>query len=352
MAINYPFFISDFSILVVEHTKMKLLILIKAVELLEIACVIDKTLNNVPCQNWREQTPHVHEFQNMPDDNYCRYEGGSTKPWCYTTDENVRVGYCSTCGEFDPWVRDSQQVGSINDDEEEPTTTVATGTGTTTTQFSTTQLVTTTTATTTTTTTESPRTRMVAEFDEVDEDGLTMVCVNGIEVYIPDDCVEVHPIVTIVNTANGGVNEALEGDVTHDIVGNVTLLIDNYSGSIYDVDSMTGTVARFDHRRMAIHDVGTGNSQINFGGYLATPDETIKFHLCPNHVSFEQRCYVEPPACLSQCWVSSGEDGACEPLEESMKVIHCHYTSITVEFDPCLFPEDFNKFTVGDMTTR
>ena len=206
-------------------------------------------------------------------------------------------------------------------------------------------------ATTTTTTTASPRTRMVAEFDEVDEDGLTMVCVNGIEVYMPEDCVEVHPIVTIANMANGGVDEALEGDVTHNTVGNVTLLIDNYSGSLYDVTSSTGVVTRFDHRRMIIHDHGTGNSQINFAGYMARPDETIKFHLCQNHVSFEQRCHQEPPECLSQCWVSNEEE-ECEPLEESMKVVHCHYTSITVEFDPCLFPENFNKFTVGDMTTR
>ena len=189
---------------------MRFLILVKTVELLEIACVIDKTIDNVPCQNWRTQTPHVHEFQNMPGNNHCRYEGGATRPWCYTTDANIRVGYCSTCGGFDPWASDSLVVRAISDESDEPTTTVETGTATTTT--TTTTKATTTMATTTTTTTASPRTRMVAEFDEVDEDGLTMVCVNGIEVYMPGDCVEVHPIVTIANMANGGVDEALEGD--------------------------------------------------------------------------------------------------------------------------------------------
>ena len=69
----------------------------------------------------------------MPSDNHCRYEGGSTRPWCYTMDPNVRVGYCSTCGDFDPWENDVS-IDSISDDEE--TTTIA-GTATTTTVFTT-----------------------------------------------------------------------------------------------------------------------------------------------------------------------------------------------------------------------
>ena len=119
---------------------------------------------------------------------------------------------------------------------------------------------------------------------------------------------EVHPIVTINNIVNGGINEALQGqcqnfkvkslfhvfdpvkgEVSHDISGDVTLLIENFSGSLYEVTSPTGSVNRFDHRRVEIHDVGADSSnQLFFGGFMENPDATMKFHICPGKSSYEK----------------------------------------------------------------
>uniref|UniRef100_A0A7N8XK46 receptor protein-tyrosine kinase n=1 Tax=Mastacembelus armatus TaxID=205130 RepID=A0A7N8XK46_9TELE len=66
------------------------------------------TRSGIPCQLWSQQVPHHHrlsvdvipELKNS--DNYCRNPGGiSDKPWCYTSNPNIRWEYCSVpqCGE-------------------------------------------------------------------------------------------------------------------------------------------------------------------------------------------------------------------------------------------------------------
>uniref|UniRef100_A0A8D0C1T6 Hepatocyte growth factor n=1 Tax=Salvator merianae TaxID=96440 RepID=A0A8D0C1T6_SALMN len=53
------------------------------------------------CQRWDSQTPHQHNF--TPDnfkckdlrENYCRNPDGAEAPWCFTTNPNIRIGYCS-----------------------------------------------------------------------------------------------------------------------------------------------------------------------------------------------------------------------------------------------------------------
>ncbi|MEE6459026.1 hypothetical protein FKM82_000513 [Ascaphus truei] len=65
------------------------------------------TTSGIPCQKWGHQRPHVH--RRLPEvfpelsssENYCRNPGGeSERPWCYTTDQNVRWEYCNIplCG--------------------------------------------------------------------------------------------------------------------------------------------------------------------------------------------------------------------------------------------------------------
>ncbi|KAM4808594.1 muscle, skeletal receptor tyrosine-protein kinase [Rhinophrynus dorsalis] len=65
------------------------------------------TASGIPCQKWSQQLPHLH--RRSPDvfpelfhaENYCRNPGGeSARPWCYTTDPNVRWEYCNVplCG--------------------------------------------------------------------------------------------------------------------------------------------------------------------------------------------------------------------------------------------------------------
>uniref|UniRef100_G3Q2K8 receptor protein-tyrosine kinase n=1 Tax=Gasterosteus aculeatus aculeatus TaxID=481459 RepID=G3Q2K8_GASAC len=66
------------------------------------------TRSGVPCQSWSQQVPHEHrlsvdvipELKNSA--NYCRNPGGiSDKPWCYTSNPNIRWEYCAVprCGE-------------------------------------------------------------------------------------------------------------------------------------------------------------------------------------------------------------------------------------------------------------
>uniref|UniRef100_UPI0037E8BE2E muscle, skeletal receptor tyrosine-protein kinase n=1 Tax=Semicossyphus pulcher TaxID=241346 RepID=UPI0037E8BE2E len=66
------------------------------------------TRSGTPCQSWSQQVPHQHrlsvdvipELKNS--DNYCRNPGEiSDKPWCYTSNPNIRWEYCTVpqCGE-------------------------------------------------------------------------------------------------------------------------------------------------------------------------------------------------------------------------------------------------------------
>ncbi|EMP34804.1 Hepatocyte growth factor [Chelonia mydas] len=57
--------------------------------------------SGVQCQHWVSQFPHQHNI--TPEnfkckdlrENYCRNPDGSESPWCFTTDPNIRIGYCS-----------------------------------------------------------------------------------------------------------------------------------------------------------------------------------------------------------------------------------------------------------------
>ena len=50
------------------------------------------------CQMWSVQTPHIHPWSG--EGNYCRNPDGDHKPWCYTTDPDVRFEFCDIplCG--------------------------------------------------------------------------------------------------------------------------------------------------------------------------------------------------------------------------------------------------------------
>ncbi|XP_061438145.1 hepatocyte growth factor isoform X2 [Rhineura floridana] len=56
--------------------------------------------NGIECQRWDSQTPHQHNFT-PPNfkckdlrENYCRNPDGAEAPWCFTTNPNIRIGYC------------------------------------------------------------------------------------------------------------------------------------------------------------------------------------------------------------------------------------------------------------------
>ncbi|XP_004839817.1 hepatocyte growth factor isoform X1 [Heterocephalus glaber] len=62
---------------------------------------VNSIWNGIPCQRWDSQYPHQHDI--TPEnfkckdlrENYCRNPDGAESPWCFTTDPNIRVGYCS-----------------------------------------------------------------------------------------------------------------------------------------------------------------------------------------------------------------------------------------------------------------
>ncbi|XP_058473273.1 muscle, skeletal receptor tyrosine-protein kinase [Solea solea] len=69
---------------------------------------MNTTRSGIPCQPWSQQVPHQHRLSvdvipELKDaDNRCRNPGGiSDKPWCYTSNPNIRWEYCGVrqCGE-------------------------------------------------------------------------------------------------------------------------------------------------------------------------------------------------------------------------------------------------------------
>nr|XP_057920833.1 muscle, skeletal receptor tyrosine-protein kinase [Doryrhamphus excisus] len=66
------------------------------------------TRSGTPCQPWKQQVPHQHRLSvdAIPElknsENHCRNPGGiSDKPWCYTSNPNIRWEYCTVrqCGQ-------------------------------------------------------------------------------------------------------------------------------------------------------------------------------------------------------------------------------------------------------------
>uniref|UniRef100_A0A3P8Y9C5 receptor protein-tyrosine kinase n=1 Tax=Esox lucius TaxID=8010 RepID=A0A3P8Y9C5_ESOLU len=63
---------------------------------------VSSTSSGIPCQRWSQKVPHLHhlsvdvipELRNA--ENFCRNPGGENeKPWCYTTNPNIRWEYCN-----------------------------------------------------------------------------------------------------------------------------------------------------------------------------------------------------------------------------------------------------------------
>uniref|UniRef100_A0A8C6UTE0 receptor protein-tyrosine kinase n=1 Tax=Neogobius melanostomus TaxID=47308 RepID=A0A8C6UTE0_9GOBI len=71
---------------------------------------VNTTRSGIPCQPWSKQDPHQHRLSVdvIPElthsENFCRNPGGiSEKPWCFTTNPNIRWEYCAVpqCGEVE-----------------------------------------------------------------------------------------------------------------------------------------------------------------------------------------------------------------------------------------------------------
>ncbi|XP_063954844.1 deleted in malignant brain tumors 1 protein-like isoform X2 [Lytechinus pictus] len=69
---------------------------------------VSQTISGHTCQQWTSQYPHQHgrtpsEYPNrgLGEHNYCRNPDHSFTAWCYTTDPEVRWGYCPF-GDLDP----------------------------------------------------------------------------------------------------------------------------------------------------------------------------------------------------------------------------------------------------------
>ena len=60
------------------------------------------TVSGRTCQLWSSQTPHSHPKNYKGAANHCRNRDGEPKPWCYTTDPDVRWELCDIplCGKF------------------------------------------------------------------------------------------------------------------------------------------------------------------------------------------------------------------------------------------------------------
>ena len=62
--------------------------------------ITNTTVSGRPCQMWSSQTPHSHTMSG--EANYCRNPDKEPKPWCYTTDPDVRYEFCDipSCGKL------------------------------------------------------------------------------------------------------------------------------------------------------------------------------------------------------------------------------------------------------------
>ena len=87
--------------------------LIISLQVPEVECLLDErgynyigkqnvTKSGRICQMWSSQTPHEHTHGFNYERNYCRNPDREPKPWCYTTDPDVREELCDIplCGKY------------------------------------------------------------------------------------------------------------------------------------------------------------------------------------------------------------------------------------------------------------
>ena len=56
---------------------------------------VNTTIAGRTCQRWDSQTPHLHRYHSLSDqENYCRDPNNNGVPWCYTTDVNQPTEFC------------------------------------------------------------------------------------------------------------------------------------------------------------------------------------------------------------------------------------------------------------------
>lgn len=58
---------------------------------------VNVTETGKTCQRWDSLSPHLHSFSQLGEgnENYCRNPDGAQRPWCYTTDPDVRFQFCN-----------------------------------------------------------------------------------------------------------------------------------------------------------------------------------------------------------------------------------------------------------------
>ena len=344
--------------------------LVRVYTAIKFECNVSWTRRGYACQKWSSQTPHRHEMHNhiagtnyygVGDHNFCRKIGGSDQPWCYTTDPNVRFDYCSDCKpDFNPYltlesnhialgslVSISDETGGDETNDEELATTVEATTEEVTTRFVTTTEVTTMEETTSPVTTAMPTTMItLAEYIPIDEFGLKSSCEHGDIVIVPAACQEVDlTSYSEMFIDNGGLDYGFSAQFESGITGQSTILIENLSGSIFEVSSTNAESHRFDHRRVRLVGDYKQGDIITFDGLKTTATSSLIVKMCPGEAHYEQACADGPKdSCLSHCWKEDGD--FCTEVDENMKTIECMSEWIAVKFDPCLAPIQYEKFTV------
>ena len=54
---------------------------------------VNKTKSGKDCQDWAEQSPHKHKYEEVGEHNFCRNPDHDAV-WCYTTDKKKRWEAC------------------------------------------------------------------------------------------------------------------------------------------------------------------------------------------------------------------------------------------------------------------
>ena len=160
---------------------------------------------------------------------------------------------------------------------------------------------------------------------------------------------------------SSGTDISLSFTIPGDLFSSTASVLIEFPGTVHNVDffGISGANAqRFDFKRFQIllSDDFDSESEIEIIGFLTGSNtEGEEIHVCDSGGNFKETCsneeLEEQNPCLTECWTYDDNLGSCFVSPDFVSV-SCGLASLSVEYDACVFPENYDSWSLDGFSSR